>query len=392
MIDRQIRLLFAFVGGAGHVLPLIPIASAAVAAGHRVAFTGGQPALAMAESAGFETFVTVPGPPPGPPGRRPLLPVDRALEERDLRELFVRDGARRRAAGMLERIAEWRPDVIVCDEVDFGSMMAAERSGLPYATVVVLAAGGMIRPDVVADALDEIRADFGLPPDPTLLALQRHLVLVPGPPSLRDPRFPLPPTAFGVRTEAPDSGGRGGSPPWTAVRPGGPAIYVTLGTIFNLESGDLVDRVLQGLADHPGDVLVTVGAEIDPSELGPQPAHVHVERFVPQAAILPHVRSVISHAGSGSVLGALAHGVPMVLLAMGADQPWNAARCAALGAAISIDPVSVDPSAIQAAVRALGTDPSYRTAAESLQAEMAALPPPDRAVERIVALVRPSSP
>jgi len=389
VVDKPRRLLFSFVGGAGHFLPLVPIAAAATAAGHTVAFTGSGSSLAMVKAAGFEAFPTVPGPAPGPPERRPLLPIDRAREERDLREIFVRDGARRRATGMLARIAAWRPDVVVCDEVDFGSMIAAERSGLPYASVVVLAAGGMIRPNVVGDALDEVRVEHGLPPDPTLLALGRHLVLVPGPPSLRDPRFPLPRTAHRVRNEARDRALASGVPPWTAIRPGEPALYVTLGTIFNLESGDLLERILDALADHPGDVLVTVGTEIDPSDLGPQPSHIHLKRFVPQSAILPHVEGVISHAGSGSVLGALAHGVPMILLAMGADQPWNAVRCSMLGAAIALDPLAVTPADIRGAVQALAADPSYRAAAQRLQAEMAALPSPADAVERIVALVRP---
>lgn len=397
MVARPRRLLFSFVGGAGHFLPLVPIARAATVAGHTVAFTVSESSVAMVRAARFEALPLAAGPPSapasepasGPPDRRPLLPIDPAREERDLRELFVRDAARRRAAGVLQQIAAWRPDAVVCDEVDFGSMIAAERASIPYATVVVLAAGGMIRPDVVADALDEIRAEHGLPPDPNLLALERHLVLVPGPPSLRDPRFPLPPGAHGVRNDAPDPDAVVAGPPWSVVRPGGSAIYVTLGTIFNLESGDLLDRILLGLADHPGDVLVTVGAEIDPSELGPQPAHIHIERFVPQAAVLPHVDVVISHAGSGSVLGTLAHGVPMILLAMGADQPWNAARCVALGAAIALDPLAVTPSHVRSAVQALAVDPSYRVSARRLQAEMATLPPPAQAVERIVALVRP---
>ena len=55
--------------------------------------------------------------------------------------------------------------------------------------------------------------------------------------------------------------------------------------------------------------------------LGAQPAHVRAERFVPQSEELPHCDLVISHGGSGSVLGALAHGLPQLLLPLGADQP-----------------------------------------------------------------------
>jgi UDP:flavonoid glycosyltransferase YjiC (YdhE family) len=383
-----VRLLFAFVGGRGHFDPLGPIARAAVFAGHTVAFTAGRSMIPTVEASGFTAFPTTPGQPAddGPPERRPLVEVDIEREERDLRELFVRDGARRRATGMLARIGGWRPDVVVCDEVDFGSVIAAERLGVPYATVVVLAAGGMIRPDVVAAALDEVRAEHGLPPDPALAALSRHLVLVPAPSSFRDPGDPLPPTAQPVRIFAPDPSLAASSPPWHAVRPDAGAVYMTLGTIFNLESGDLFGRVLAGLQDHRGDVVVTVGAEIDPAEFGPQPANFHIERFLPQAAVLPHVEVVVSHGGSGSVLGALAHGRPMVLLAMGADQPRNAARCAALGVARVLDPVRATPDDVREEVRIVRTNPSYRQAAERVRDEMAAMPGPDQAVARLVGL------
>ncbi|MGH3451936.1 MAG: glycosyltransferase [Haloechinothrix sp.] len=43
--------------------------------------------------------------------------------------------------------------------------------------------------------------------------------------------------------------------------------------------------------------------------------------------VLPRCDAAVSHGGSGSVMGALAHGLPQVLFPMGADQPQNAARC-----------------------------------------------------------------
>jgi len=315
-------------------------------------------------------------------------------EERDLRELFARDGARERAAGMLRWAGDWTPDLIVCDEVDFGSVIAAERLGVPYATVTVLPAGGLIRPDVVAAELDAVRAEYGLPPDPELGALSRYLVLVPGPPSLRDPGFPLPATARGIGVDAPGRSGTStaGEPPWPVTRPGEPAVYVTLGTIFNLESGDLFDRVLEGVRDHAGDVVMTVGGHLDPSEFGRQPENVHIERYIPQARVLPHVDVMVSHGGSGSVLGALAHGLPMVLIAMGADQPLNAARCEALGVARVLDPIAATPADIRAAIDVVQKEAGYRQAAMRLRDEMASLPGPAHAVELLERLARDRQP
>jgi UDP:flavonoid glycosyltransferase YjiC (YdhE family) len=54
------RMLFTFAGGSGHFEPLVPMARAAQAAGHIVAFSG-EPALApTVEQAGFTMFPSGP--------------------------------------------------------------------------------------------------------------------------------------------------------------------------------------------------------------------------------------------------------------------------------------------------------------------------------------------
>ncbi len=83
--------------------------------------------------------------------------------------------------------------------MDFGALVAAERLGLPYATVLVIAVGSFVRPEVVAAPLNELRAEHGLPPDPDLAMLSRYLVLSLVLPGYRDPAFPLPPTAHAIR-------------------------------------------------------------------------------------------------------------------------------------------------------------------------------------------------
>lgn len=124
------------------------------------------------------------------------------------------------------------------------------------------------------------------------------------------------------------------------------AVYFTLGTVFHLESGDLFARVLAGLRELPVNLVVTVGRELDPNEFGPQPANVHLERYIPQSLLLPHCDLVVSHGGSGTLIGALSHGLPSVMLPMGADQPLNAARCEALGLGRSLDAVRATPEAV----------------------------------------------
>ena len=326
------------------------------------------------------------------PVRRPLLETDRERELGDLRDGFVRRIARERAADLLDLVAWWQPDVIVWEETDFGAAVVAERLDIPHANVLVSAAGSFVRPDQLGDVLDEVRIEHGLGPDPRAEMLARYLVLSPFPPSLRDPRFLLPSTAWGIRLYAPTFPAESVRPPWAAGFDDRPIVYFTLGTVFNVESGDLLSRVIAGLRQLPLNVLVTVGRDIDPAELGPQPANIHVERYLAQASILPYADLVVSHGGSGSLVGALAHGLPMVLIPIGADQPWNAERAAAVGVARALDPVSATTADVAEAVTGVLADPGYRQAAEGLRDEMAALRGPETAISLLKRLVATREP
>jgi UDP:flavonoid glycosyltransferase YjiC (YdhE family) len=357
------RALFTFVGGRGHFEPLAPIARAAVAAGHDVAFASGG-LIEAVEAAGFEGFTVAPLRPPPP--RRPLQAADMERERRLLREVMFDRAARERIPAVIELCGAWRPDVLVCDEADLGSRVAAERLGLPYAVVLENASGALMTPALIGEALDALRAGHGAAPG-------APLVLSPFPPSLRDRAYPLPAGAVAFRPEA--------------APPGAPegALLFTLGTVFNVEAGDLFVRVLAGLRDVGRGVIATVGTELDPAELGPQPPHVHVTTYVPLAQALPRCAAVVSHGGSGSLLATLAHGLPSVLLPMGADQPGNAARAAELGVARVLD-VFARPEAVRAAASEVLGDPSYRAAAERVRSEIAALAGPDHAVARLTTL------
>lgn len=388
------RILFTFTGGSGHFLPALPIARAAAARGHAVLFSGQEAMLGAVRAAGF-SFLPSGGPTLADPAARgPLGPVDRIHEEQAIRDTFAGRTARDRTARLLDVAARWRPEVIVRDEVDFGAAVAAERLGLPHAAIVVLAAGGLIRPDLIADSLDLLRAEHGLPADPRLEMLHRRLTLVPVPPSYRNPLDPLPATAHHIQPSALDPRSVAGQDDesttgvlaWLAERPGRPTAYITLGTVFNQESGDLFARAVTAVAGLDVDLVVTVGREIDPRELGLQPPNVRIASFVPQGALLPHCDVVVCHAGSGSVIGALALGVPLVLLPLGADQPLNADRCESLGVARVLDPVTAGHDDIARAVLDVLADPLVRAAAERIRDEAASLPTAVHAVALIEAL------
>lgn len=379
------RVLFSFAGGSGHFLPLVPLARAVRAAGHDIAFAGQSAMTAAIEAAGFAAFAAGGETLRSIPVRTPLLAFDAAREDRAVRDGFAGRVARDRAAALLDLCGRWRPDLLVCDEMDFGAMVAAERIGLPHASVLVIAAGALVRPELVAGPLNALRAEHGLAPDPELAMLHRHLVLSPAPPSFRDPARPLPATARLIRPSAGEAAAE--APDWLAtLPPDRPTVYATLGTVFHLESGDLLERVIAGLRGLPVNLVVTIGSEIDPATFGPQPAHVRIQRYVPQSWLLPRCSLMVSQAGSGGVTGALALGVPMVLLPIGADQPANAARCVALGVARVLDPVGCSPETVREAARAVLADPASRSAALRMAHEIAAMPDPAEAVPLLESL------
>lgn len=335
--------------------------------------------VATVEAAGFTVFrLGADG--ADAPERLPLRPLDLDREDQEFRDHFARQGAQARAPLTLELCQQWKPDVVVCDEADFGGMVAAERLGLPHATVIVTAAGSFVRAEVIGEALNELRALHNLPPNSGLEMLYRHLVLSPFPPSFRHPAHPLPPTAFSYCPQLPVAATA--LPAWL-FSADAPLVYFTLGTVFNMESGDLFNRVLTGLHNLPINVVVTVGNHIDPAEFGPQPENTYIARYIPQELILSHCSLVVSHAGSGSVGGTLLHGLPSVLIPMGADQPHNAARCVELGISQMLDPVAATPHSVRAAVSAVLADPGYRQNAQRLQAEFIALPDATQALQRI---------
>jgi UDP:flavonoid glycosyltransferase YjiC (YdhE family) len=111
-----------------------------------------------------------------------------------------------------------------------------------------------------------------------------------------------------------------------------------------------------------------------------------VERFVSQTAVLPHCDAVVTHAGSGTVLGALALGLPLVCLPQMADQFRNSHAVAKAGAGVVLRQGEAGAEALAAAVQAVLGANSYRHAAADLAAEIAGMPAPADVVPRLEAL------
>ena len=135
-------------------------------------------------------------------------------------------------------------------------------------------------------------------------------------------------------------------------------------------------------------VLLTVGTEVDPADLGAVPANVHVEPWVPQGAVMAHASAMVGHGGSGSTLAAMAAGMPLAVVPLFADQPENADRVADARRR----PAPRRRHRPRRRGHALLEDPSYRANARAVAAEIAALPPVDAAVGLFEHIAEPGLP
>jgi UDP:flavonoid glycosyltransferase YjiC (YdhE family) len=156
--------------------------------------------------------------------------------------------------------------------------------------------------------------------------------------------------------------------PWTP--PPGPVVVVNLGTT-DMGERPILQKVLDACAGLDVRVVATVGPHLDPSSFSVPPNAV-VTPLRPHATLLPHADLFVGHAGHGGIMAALAHGVPMVLVPLDRDQPHNASRASAAGAAVIVDtgaPLPAYAGTIDAALRT----PSLRDAAARLSQSIAAL-------------------
>lgn len=357
------RVLFTTLPFTGHFHPLVPVARAARAAGHEVAFACPAPFVARVEAAGFHAFGA--GFDDGGHPFPALFPgtLRYRVEERApwvIEHGFIGLYGAVMATDLLSLCRDWQPDVLVRDTSEFGGCVAAETLGLPHASVRTGAwtATYALR-HRWTEALAPLRERAGLDPDPDSAMPFRYLHLATEPAGFARPGDMPAPTAHLVRPESAETG-NDPPPAWVAGLPDRPTIYATLGTQFGaLPAGRATfAAILAALRDEPCNLIVTVGRDVDPADFGPQPEHVHIERYIPQGQLLPRCDLVVNHGGFSTITGALSAGLPMVIVPIGADQPLNAACCTVLGVGRVVGPEERTPEAIREAVRAVLADPS----------------------------------
>jgi UDP:flavonoid glycosyltransferase YjiC (YdhE family) len=288
-------------------------------------------------------------------------------------------------------IQEWRPDVVLRDPNEYASAIAAELQGIPHVRVAIcLASSEELALGVARGPVDEIRRAEGLPPDPEADALRGSPWLTTFPAGLDEGEMP---DTHRFHDPAWTESGEA-LPGWWPGREEQPLVYVTFGSVAGSfpQALPAYGAALAAVDGLPVRVLLTVGRDMDLDALPPLPANVHVERWVPQQDVLGHAALAVVHGGSGSTLGALAAGVPLVVIPLFADQPYNARRVAEVRAGVAVTPNPADIpgtiAAVRAAVEDVLEDGSYRDRAEALAAELRAEPPVDAAVPLLQRLGR----
>lgn len=274
-------------------------------------------------------------------------------------------------------MAEWVPELVLREPCEYSSAIVAREMTIKTAQVAISSARSELASIVAATpALEAHRA-----------GLARELVTEPYVtrfPSSVDPA--VFPTTVRYRTETQQPRPL---PDWWHGS-GAPLVYVTFGTVLGHMSiaPTVVNTIMRAVWRIPDvRVLLTIGRQLDPSRVTPLPANVRLEPWVDQADVLAQAAVVVCHGGSGTVFGALAAGVPVVVVPVFADQFDNGRRVAERGAGLTIEPVrgseesappvigDGDVDRIGQAIEAVLAVPGFRAQAAEVAGEMAASTP-----------------
>lgn len=239
---------------------------------------------------------------------------------------------------------------------------------------------------------NRLRTDHGLPPLEGRVAdevARMPLFIVPSAPSFDYPRTDLPATVHYVGACVWDGGKAPDVPAWLTELPAGqPVVHVTEGTIFT-RSPIVLSAAAQGLGGLPMHVIMTSGKHRKPEELdlgGPLQSNIRVEQFVSHRHLFEKTDLVVTTGGAGTMLTALAAGIPVIAVPGAWELAENAERLKQCGAGLRVNPQDCNPQSLRAAVERVLGNPSFRETARRIAAELKSLGGPVRASELLESL------
>ncbi|MCW2595069.1 MAG: hypothetical protein JWP39_957 [Jatrophihabitans sp.] len=358
------RYLIVTWDGAGNLVPTLGIARNLVEAGHDVRILGHGTIAGRAAGLGAR-FTSLAQP---EDWDRMDDPDDFAAEvELLMDKLCFSSEIATDVAAELDREPT---DVVVVDCMLFSALNVAQASGLPVATLFhtpyTIFRGGplveMFSPGL--GRLNAQRTELGLPPVATLGEVHDvcDVAFVAAPLEFEPSAGDAPNVVrIGPVLDAPSLATTTDKVDLTDGS--APAVLVSLSTTEQGQAG-LLQRIVDAVAALPVCAIVTTGPSIDPATVTAG-ANTRVVSYIPHAELLPSTSLVITHAGLGTVMAALGHGVPLLCLPMGRDQFFNAEQVQTLGAGRMLMP-DADVSTIADAARAVLDDASCRAVAKQM--------------------------
>lgn len=149
------------------------------------------------------------------------------------------------------------------------------------------------------------------------------------------------------------------SKPWTdpfAEDDTRPLVLVGFSTTFQDHAG-ILQRVVDALSGLPVRAVVTLGGSIRPDEVKAA-ANTAIVDSAPHHELMQDATLVVTHGGHGTVMKALVHECPMLVIPHGRDQVDNAARVTHRGAGLSLSP-DADVDALRTALKRLLDEPTF---------------------------------
>lgn len=163
-----------------------------------------------------------------------------------------------------------------------------------------------------------------------------------------------------------------------------PLIVVSLSSTFQNQQASL-QRIMTALGKLSVRGLVTLGPAMSKASFM-IPDNVVMVKSAPHSLVFPQADLVVTHAGHGTVMRALAHGIPLLCLPMGRDQDDNAARVFYHGTGLRLKP-SAGVKVIAKTIQQILENPSYRSKAKLLCQQIRKHSGAERAAEELENLV-----
>ncbi|HEX3783272.1 MAG TPA: glycosyltransferase [Pseudonocardiaceae bacterium] len=376
------RILFSAVQVFGHLYPMLPLARAFRARGDEVAFLGPHSVRQILAGEDFEVITAGPEVPHlvaelvSRTGQDPLAGAISAETEA---ELFAGVRVDLSFDDALAAARQWGADLIVGDVYDCLGPLVASVLNVRFGTVTL---GPALLP--VQNAA--LRSRVTLRYQALRVTPRRPLFVADScPPLLQSAQWEKPEGWLPLRPEAYHA--PGGSPVTTVRHDNGkrPQVLLTFGTLFGAPK--VLGPLINDIAMLDVDLRVTLGPIANPEDFDVEHDRVRFEPFRPLAELLSDVDVVVNHAGAGTTIGALAAGVPLVLLPQGADQFTVAERAAASGAARRLLPDEITPGRLRDAVTGVLTSPEFRDSAAKVAAQIADMPTASDVAAKITMLL-----